>query len=169
MSQGMGFEDSRMRMMVVIISSLIFCAIVMPAWIIHIVPHSIMLEDGQIHAKDYDDHESPSARNAVNRSASMKTHAGDYAGDEEAPPMKSPSSLSDPIKLVRFESAMTEGSQDSGGHESQSALESRPLTPQSTPLSGSKVMLELCGPAVTGSAQSSTAVSPRKVEVTTLV
>jgi len=62
MSVGMGFEQRQPRMLVVIVLSLIFCGIVMPAWIIYIVPHTVEIEeDGELHAKDYDDHESPVA------------------------------------------------------------------------------------------------------------
>merc|ERR1712032_403370 len=53
-------------MVAVIVSNLVFSTIVMPAWIMYIVPHTIELKDDELHVKDYDDHdsiiiESPSA------------------------------------------------------------------------------------------------------------
>jgi hypothetical protein len=58
MSAGMELEDKTSRMLAVIFSSLAFCAIVMPAWIMYIVPHTIVVKDEEIHVKDYDDHEA---------------------------------------------------------------------------------------------------------------
>merc|ERR1719399_1524368 len=59
MAAGMELEDKTSRMLAVIFSSLAFCAIVMPAWIMYIVPHTIEFEEDEIYVKDYDDHQSP--------------------------------------------------------------------------------------------------------------
>jgi hypothetical protein len=57
MSNGMELDNKTERMIAVILLSLIFVAIVMPAWIMYIVPHTIEFKDDELHVKDYDDHE----------------------------------------------------------------------------------------------------------------
>jgi len=76
MVQGMGFESQSNQMMMVVLLSLVFCAIVMPAWIIYIVPHTLEVDEEQIHMKDYDDHESPNPT-PTQRSGSMFTMTGE--------------------------------------------------------------------------------------------
>lgn len=79
MPQGMGLEEKTSRMLVVIFSSLILVAIVMPAWVMYLVPHSIELKDDELHVKDLEDHESPT--HTPVHSMSMKTMNGDAAND----------------------------------------------------------------------------------------
>merc|ERR1719399_2047699 len=54
MSAGMELEDKTSRMLAVIFLSLGFCIIVMPAWIMYVVPHTIEVAEGEVHVKDYD-------------------------------------------------------------------------------------------------------------------
>lgn len=61
MSDGMGLAEKTSKMIMVILCSLSLCAVVMPAWIIYIVPQTYNVHDGEIHAKDYDDHASPAS------------------------------------------------------------------------------------------------------------
>merc|ERR1712151_341475 len=35
--------------------SSMFCAVVMPAWIMFIVPHTLKVHDGELHMKEYDE------------------------------------------------------------------------------------------------------------------
>lgn len=80
MSAGMELQEKTSRMLVVTLSSLTLVAIVMPAWIMYIVPHTIELKDEELHVKDYDDHESP-AHTPVNKSMGMVTMHGDFIND----------------------------------------------------------------------------------------
>jgi hypothetical protein len=77
MAQGMGFESQTSRMLAVIVLSLAFCALVMPAWIMYIVPYTFEVEGDEVHIKDYDDHMSPKSEGKVEHSLSMVTMTGD--------------------------------------------------------------------------------------------
>lgn len=85
MSQGMNIENKAWRMMVVILSSFTLCAIVMPAWIIYIVPHSVELKEDELHIKDYDDHLSRlSPRSRKTTTTCVVTIAGQPIVDDES-------------------------------------------------------------------------------------
>lgn len=80
MSQGMGLEDQTQRMLCVAVLSLAFSAIVMPAWIMYIVPYTLEVEEEsqELHIKDYDDHKSPKASDSSPEgTGSMVTMKGD--------------------------------------------------------------------------------------------
>lgn len=75
MTAGLELEDKTSRMIAVIVFSLTFTAIVMPAWIMYIVPHTIELEGDEVHVKDYDDHVSPCAgANRLSIASSIASH-----------------------------------------------------------------------------------------------
>lgn len=89
MSQGMGFDDQTARMLMVVVLSLILCAIVMPAWIIHIVPHTFKEEHGELHMKDYDEHVSPASHSGTPKLYGQVSGTGSHVKGF-ARPKKSP-------------------------------------------------------------------------------
>jgi len=111
LGQGMGLENQTPRMLAVAMLSLALCAIVMPAWIIYIVPHTFQVVGGEIQAQDFDEHASPSTASRgmsmiMPKTASMVTMCGEEAAESgcsarSTPPLTADTGgkLADPTKI----------------------------------------------------------------------
>lgn len=79
---GMNLDHRSKRMLSVIGISLAFCGLVMPAWILYIVPRTIEMHDGELHVKDYDDHASPKGSSGVRGVRSGESVRGVKSSDK---------------------------------------------------------------------------------------
>jgi len=94
MSVGMGFDMRESRMLATIFFSVVFTAFVMPAYILFIVPHTmVMSSNGTIHVVDYGDHEEAaeeaahahSAHDHVEAKSPAAAESGQYQVEASSP------------------------------------------------------------------------------------